>query len=351
MRNRASRVTGSESSPAGHTLKTEAPVEAEWATCAPGAARGLRTVEARNSPRASSSATRINNINSGIRLFVFAFEYQTHRVGVTNVRRRADSRSRNPILIAHVCTYNVYYTGNSGRDKDRKFCGALTIRPVLGNVRIRIIAHRLIFILSLSRNNKIGSGQREECPCQWRYHRRAHFHEADNPRTGARDSKIHDILIESRVYTFTRTYARTAEDTPGVYIYIPTYWGLRFGGTPSTRLDLRLFNSSACQKHQCTLCSLIVLFPFLSFSVFRPLPFDPFDPLAYSHAEPTLFPSFSPFREYTALLPPPPLSLPDITVFCLSSSRTVPLSRFSVSVRHAATLRSRPPAPFGVEND
>lgn len=104
-------------------------------------------------------------------------------------------------------------------------------------------------------------------------------------------------------YARTRTHIRP-RIRPAVYIYIPTYWGLRFGGTPSTRLDLRLFNSSACQKHQCTLCSLIVLFPFLSFSVFRPLPFDPF-PLAFSRAEPTLFPSFSPFREYTALLPPP----------------------------------------------
>lgn len=141
----------------------------------------------------------------------------------------------------------------------------------------------------------------------------------------------------SRTYTFMRTYAHSAEDTPVFYIYIPTYWGLRFGGTPSTRLDLRLFNSSACQKHQCTLCSLIVLFPFLSFSVFRSLPFDPF-PLAFSHAEPTLFPSFSPFCEYTVLLPlfspPPHPPLPtDITVFCLSSSRIVPLSHF--------------PSPFG----
>lgn len=57
---------------------------------------------------------------------------------------------------------------------------------------------------------------------------------------------------------------------------------------------------------------------------------------------------FSLSRIYRPSVSPPP---PDITVFCLSSSRTVPLSRFSVSVRHAATLRSRPPAPFGVEND
>lgn len=54
----------------------------------------------------------------------------------------------------------------------------------------------------------------------------------------------------------TRTYV-------GTYIYnLSTYWALRFGGPP--RLDLRLFNSSACQKHQCTLCSPIVL----SFSLF-----------------------------------------------------------------------------------
>lgn len=51
--------------------------------------------------------------------------------------------------------------------------------------------------------------------------------------------------------------------------YIETYWGLRFGGPP--RLDLRLFNSSACQKHQRTLVSLSILafsLYFLSLSFF-----------------------------------------------------------------------------------
>lgn len=119
------------------------------------------------------------------------------------------------------------------------------------------------------------------------------------------------------VYTLLRaracTYAHSAGDTPlrvaprrsapGVYIYIPTYWGLRFGGTPSTRLDLRLFNSSACQKHQCTLCSLIVLFPFLSFSVFRPLPFDPF-PLVLSFT-PSLRSFFFSLSNIPPFGPPP----------------------------------------------
>lgn len=130
-------------------------------------------------------------------------------------------------------------------------------------------------------------------------------------------------LYIARIY-FLR--AHSAEDTPVVYIYIPTYWGLRFGGTPSTRLDLRLFNSSACQKHQCTLCSLIVLFPFLSFSVFRPLPFDPC-PLASSHAEPTLFPSFSPFREYTALLSPPSSRYNCLLSLVLSNRSSFPIFR------------------------
>lgn len=117
------------------------------------------------------------------------------------------------------------------------------------------------------------------------------------------------------IYTFyAREHARThirpgirrsasRRSAPGVYIYIPTYWGLRFGGTPSTRLDLRLFNSSACQKHQCTLCSLIVLFPFLSFSVFRPLPFDPF-PLVLSFT-PSLRSFFFSLSNIPPFSPPP----------------------------------------------
>lgn len=53
---------------------------------------------------------------------------------------------------------------------------------------------------------------------------------------------------------------------------------LRFGGGSGSsgppRLDLRLFNSSACQKHQCTLCSLLVFLP--SFSFVRPIGFSLF---------------------------------------------------------------------------
>ena len=71
------------------------------------------------------------------------------------------------------------------------------------------------------------------------------------------------------------------------YIYnLSTYWALRFGGPP--RLDLRLFNSSACQKHQCTLCSPIVLsfslhalclfYLLLSFSHFSFLSLPPLSP-------------------------------------------------------------------------
>lgn len=76
-----------------------------------------------------------------------------------------------------------------------------------------------------------------------------------------------------------RAHAHTEErGRPRVSISIipSTYWGLRFGGPP--RLDLRLFNSSACQKHQCTLCSPIVPFlcPALPFATtFRPLRSEP----------------------------------------------------------------------------
>lgn len=70
------------------------------------------------------------------------------------------------------------------------------------------------------------------------------------------------------------------------YIYnLSTYWALRFGGPP--RLDLRLFNSSACQKHQCTLCSPIVLPFFLPPTPLSPLPF--FLPLSASPSWPTPF--------------------------------------------------------------
>lgn len=76
-----------------------------------------------------------------------------------------------------------------------------------------------------------------------------------------------------------------------------------------------------------------------------------------------LFPLFLPFARqniyrpsvpFLPFSPPFSLSPPDITVFCLSSSRTVSLSRFSVFVRCAATLRSRPRCaprqlPSGVE--
>lgn len=105
-------------------------------------------------------------------------------------------------------------------------------------------------------------------------------------------------------------YAHSAENTPGVYIYIPTYWGLRFGGTPSTRLDLRLFNSSACQKHQCTLCSLIVLFLCLSPAPFRSFPSRSFSCRAYALS---LF--FSLSREYTTpFCPTPPSPCPSSLV-------------------------------------
>lgn len=129
-----------------------------------------------------------------------------------------------------------------------------------------------------------------------------------------RQNLLHVYIYISHIYTFTRTSmhgVRTDSgwNTPGIYIYIPTYWGLRFGGTPSTRLDLRLFNSSACQKHQCTLCSLIVLFPFLSFSVFRPFSLV----LSFSDAEPTI--SFSLF------LPLASIYFPSASLPSLPSSR------------------------------
>lgn len=116
----------------------------------------------------------------------------------------------------------------------------------------------------------------------------------------------------SRTYIFVRKRACT-----DIYIYTYTdVLGTEIWRTPSTRLDLRLFNSSACQKHQCTLCSLIVLFPFLSFSVL----------LTFARSL-SIFSLFLPFR---ILRPFSLFSLlriyPGTTLFCLSSSRTVPLS-------------------------
>lgn len=91
------------------------------------------------------------------------------------------------------------------------------------------------------------------------------------------------------------------------------------------------------------------------FLCLSPAPFSILSLLSLSLMPSLHFPSFSPFSRIYRFSAPPrsplPCPPPDITVFCLSSSRIVPLSRFSVSVRHAATLRSRPPAPFGVEND
>lgn len=153
------------------------------------------------------------------------------------------------------------------------------------------------------------------------------------------------------VRTFGRGYAAPRRAAPGVYIYIPTYWGLRFGGTPSTRLDLRLFNSSACQKHQCTLCSLIVLFPVLSFSVFRPLPFDPFS-LSFSLSRRAYAPSFSPFRIYLPSVPRPSLrfsryncllslvlsSRPSFPIFRLRSARCYPSLAAARSLRGGERL-------------
>lgn len=75
-------------------------------------------------------------------------------------------------------------------------------------------------------------------------------------------------LYISRIYIYILLCAKTCTHirgpATGVYIHIYTdVLGTEIWRTPSTRLDLRLFNSSACQKHQCTLCSLIVLFRFL----------------------------------------------------------------------------------------
>lgn len=152
-----------------------------------------------------------------------------------------------------------------------------------------------------------------------------------------------------RVYTFTRAYARTAEDTPGVYVYIATVLGTEIWRDPldSTRLAIIQFiGLSKAPVHAVFPDRSLSLPLFLCLS---PAPFRSFRSsrllLCRAYAF-SLF--FSLSRIYRPSAPPPPL--PDITVFCLSSSRTVPLSRFSISVRHA-TLRSRPPAPFGVQND
>lgn len=127
--------------------------------------------------------------------------------------------------------------------------------------------------------------------------------------------------------------------------------GTEIWRTPSTRLDLRLFNSSACQKHQCTLCSLIVLFPFLSLKL-----------SFYLSRSPALFRSsslsLSPSLLYTAILRPFSLFLPLANICSYNAL-------FSLSLFLSLILSSPPPflhlrstrypspaaAPFGVEND
>lgn len=139
--------------------------------------------------------------------------------------------------------------------------------------------------------------------------------------------------------TFARDRARRRahiRPSTGIYIYTPTYWGLRFGGPP--RLDLRLFNSSACQKHQCTLCSLIVLFPFLSF-----LP--PACRLSFSC--PVLL-SVSLFLSLTLRSRAPSLFLFPVYPFSLSFvSVSLPPSRLSLSPSPESSLFPDFPSPFG----
>lgn len=164
------------------------------------------------------------------------------------------------------------------------------------------------------------------------------------------------------IYTLLRaracTYAHSAGDTPlrvaplragRLHLYTDVL-GTEIWRDPldSTRLAIIQFiGLSKAPVHAVFPDRSLSLPLFLCLS---PAPFRPFPSRSLFHAEPTLL-LFLPF-EYTSLQSPALLSAPpDITVFCLSSSRAVPLSRFSVSVRHAATLRSRPPGPFGVEND
>ena len=146
----------------------------------------------------------------------------------------------------------------------------------------------------------------------------------------------------------TRTYV-------GTYIYnLSTYWALRFGGPP--RLDLRLFNSSACQKHQCTLCSPIVLsFSLHAPCLFRPPPF--FLPLFLPLCSP---PFITPWRRCSLSLfssSPPPLGSPhrraQALLFLLSFLYIVSLS-LSLSLYVLSSLlglscrlapRSRRPRP------
>lgn len=217
------------------------------------------------------------------------------------------------------------------------------------------------FIESWSDPPKVGSEQRKERPYRrCRYRRRARFHEADNPRTEARRAERPLRVYLYTVYIYIHflraracTYAHSAGDTPlragRLHLYTDVL-GTEIWRDPldSTRLAIIQFiGLSKAPVHAVFPDRSLSLPLFLCLS---PAPFRPFPSRSLFHAEPTLL-LFLPF-EYTSLQSPALLSAPpDITVFCLSSSRAVPLSRFSVSVRHAATLRSRPPGPFGVEND
>lgn len=152
------------------------------------------------------------------------------------------------------------------------------------------------------------------------------------------------LHIHIHIYTtFARDRARRrAHIRPGyghLHLYTDVL-GTEIWRTPSTRLDLRLFNSSACQKHQCTLCSLIVLFPFLSF-----LPPASLLSLSLFHI---LFLSLTPILCLSLSFS---LSLFPVYPFSLSLSFvsvSLPPSRFSVSRLLESSLFPDFPSSFGV---
>lgn len=184
------------------------------------------------------------------------------------------------------------------------------------------------------------------------------FHEADNPQTRARFAlfsrslvlSLSLFLIYSIFIYITRVYillrARTHIFGRGIYRASTSIyrrigdWDLAGPPRLDSTCDYSIHRPVKSTSARCVPWSFslsLSLFLCLSPALFRSF----LSRFLYALS------LFFPLSRVQTLFCP----LLDITVFCLSFSRTVPLSRFSISVRRSATLRSRPLAPFGVEND
>lgn len=188
---------------------------------------------------------------------------------------------------------------------------------------------------------KIGSGQRD------------HFHEADNPRTGA--PKVHAYRDRARLslrvylyvaytYTLTRTYAHSAGR---LHVYTDVL-GTEIWRDPldSTRLAIIQFiGLSKAPVHAVfpDRSLSLPLFLCLSFAPFRPF----FLSLSFSRRAYALSLFFPLSRIYLLSVPhpfpPPSLSSRYNCLLSLVLSNRPSFPTFRLRLAHAATPRSRPP--------